>query len=111
MTNENEANRQFHVNEAGHNYEVHNMGEGTQQILFINKKPVSEGATEMMTVHDGTTNEAVLQMLIHRMEWLNERMPSFDNDDCINHLKFALTALERRTAERKNRGVEGTHQS
>lgn len=105
-----EKNRMMSVNDAGHDYELHNMGEGTQRLLFIKKEPVSEGSTEMHTVQEGTTNEAVLQMLIHRMKWLNERMPCRENSIVITKLEESLMWLEQRTAERNARGVEGTHQ-
>lgn len=108
----NEVDRMYHVNEPGHDYELHNMEDGTtQHVMFIKKEPVEEGSTEMKTVHNGTTNEAVLQMMIDRMEWLDERMPSEYNKRCIEHLKEALSALLERTKERKERGVEGTHQA
>ena len=98
------------VADAGHVYELHNVGEGTQVLAFIKKEPV-EGSTELKTVHDGTTNEAVLQVLIHRLKCLNEKMPHMHNESAINHLEIALGRLEARTAERMERNVEGTHQA
>lgn len=102
-----EAQRMFSVNDPGHDYELHNLGEGVQHIAFI-KKEKNEETGEFDTVQEGTTNEAVLEVLIHRMKFLNEKMPSSFNDDAIAHLEGALAALNARTAERKERGVEGT---
>lgn len=103
MDNSEEA-REMSVNDAGHDYELHNVGEGVQNIRFIKK----EGGE---TVHDGTTNEAVLQVLIHRLEVLEEKMPSEHNQKAIASLKEALAQLEARTADREERGVEGTDQA
>jgi len=106
MTNETEANRMFSVNEPGHDYELHNMESGVQNIKFINKKSDSEG--NLTTVHDGTTNEAVLQVLIERIKYLNNLMHSDFNNQAVTHLVAALEALEARTADRIAKGVEGT---
>lgn len=104
-----EANRAMSVNDAGHDYELHNMEEGVQNIRFIKKEGDGEG--NLKTVHDGTTNEAVLQVLIHRMKVLQEKMPSEHNEKAIAHLEGALAELEARTADRKVREVEGTNQA
>lgn len=97
------------VNDAGHDYELHNVEEGVQNIRFIKKEDDGEG--NLKTVHDGTTNEAVLQVLIHRLEVLEEKMPSEYNQKAIASLKDALASLEARTADRKERGVEGTQEA
>lgn len=103
-----EANRLFSVNDAGHDYELHNLeGAEVQNLKFI-KKEKSEETGEFETVQNGTTNEAVLEVLIHRMKVLNEKMHSPFNDEAIAHLEGALKALNARTAEREDRGVEGT---
>lgn len=103
---ESEKDRMFSVNDNGHDYELHNMENGVQNIKFINKKADSDG--KLTTVHDGTTNEAVLQVLIDRLEWLNGLMHSDYNINALSHLKEALHQLEARTADRKAKGIEGT---
>jgi hypothetical protein len=97
---------------AGHRYHLANVEGSKSQILqFIHKEPRYEGATEMMTLDDGTTNEEVLRVLINRMEFLQQRFPCSENLGAIDHLRGALTLLERRTADRLSRGVEGRHQA
>lgn len=81
-----------------------------QEIFFIKKQPKEEGSTEMETVQQGTTNEAVISVLIDRLNVLNERFPSKFNEDAIKHLHLAYEALFARTQDREARGVEGTHQ-
>ena len=98
----------FHVNDPGHEYEVHNVGEGTQHIAFIKKEEVDG---EFKTIQEGTTNEAVIEVLIHRIKFLNEKMACRENSLAITKLEEALHWLNARTAERKARGVEGTHQA
>lgn len=105
MPAEKEADRMCSVNDPAHDYELHNVGEGVQNIKFI-KKESQDG--ELVLVHDGTTNEAVLQVLIHRMKCLQERLPDAFTAMAISHCESALVELEKRTADRKERGVEGT---
>jgi len=97
---------------VGHSYGLKDFesGEHIQEIHFIYKKPVADGSTEMVTVNPGTTNEEVLEVLLDRMEHLNKKFPDKWNYQAILHMRLALEALETRTAERKKRNVEGTHQ-
>lgn len=99
------------VIKPGHAYRLFNHESAESQEVHFIQKIASGVENEMTTVSEGTTNEAVLAMLIDRMEFLNEKMHSAYNDEAINHLKQALYALGKRTMERIERGVEGTHQA
>lgn len=77
-------------------------------VHFIKKETDDE---ELVTVHDGTTNEAVLKMLIHRLNCLAEKLPSKETTVAIRKLDEALQLLDRRTRDRIARGVEGTHRA
>lgn len=98
---------------AGHKYELENFQnpiDVPNQILqFIEKKPAGEGFPEgsLITVNEGTTNEEVLKVLIDRCESLYAKFPSQETDCAIGHLRIALYALQSRTYERSQRGVEG----
>ncbi len=83
--------------------------EGDQDIKFINKAPVDGDLGKLETVHDGTTNEEVLKMLIHRCKVLNDKLYSEATSRAIHKMKDALMWLESRTKDRIQRGVEGTH--
>jgi hypothetical protein len=97
----------FNAVDAGHTYELaHHEGDGVELVHFIKKAPIDEG--ELETVQDGTTNEAIISMLIDRLQFLNEKMHSPKNDEAIKHLHLAFEALSARTADREERGVEGT---
>lgn len=96
----------------GHRYELENFeakDQPGQIIQFIQKEPITPGSPEIRTVFDGTTNEEVLAVLIDRLTEMNARFPSRDNSIAITHLEDALMRLEKRTADRKRRGVEGKH--
>lgn len=101
----------YSVNDPGHSYVLPNVDNGTQPLLFIRKKPTTEGKgnTPLMTAQDGTTTEAVIEVLIDRLEYLNTIMASEHNRSAIEHLQSAKSALENRTDDRKERGVEGTY--
>ena len=103
---------------AGYEYELHNFQErgsdqdvSTQTLHFIHKEPVEEGSTEMKTVREGTTNEAVIEMLIDRLRFLDEKFPSEYNQKAISDLEGAWEALNKRTAERMERDVEGKNEA
>ena len=96
----------------GHKYiadNFENSKEG-QTIQFIHKdKP--NGLFEYETINDGTTNEEVLEILIDRMYYLNDKFPCRENSIAITKLEEALMWLNKRTQDRINRGVEGKHKA
>lgn len=97
-----------------HKYELENFENKSapgQVLQFIEKIPDPSGDGKMITVNDGTTNEEVLAMLIHRLKGLGEKFPCRQNSIAITKLEEALMWLENRTAERKARGVEGLHKA
>lgn len=94
----------------GHKYELENFEEKDQpgQILqFIEKVPRAEKSTELVTVYNGTTNEEVLKVLIDRLSNLQAKFPCRENAIVITKLEECLMWLEKRTANRVARGVEG----
>lgn len=95
----------------GHKYELANFEkdapELNQTLQFICKEPVTPGSAELKTVADGTTNEEVLRMLIDRMQSLQVKFPCRENALVITKLEESLMWLEKRTADRKARAVEG----
>lgn len=101
----------FKVLDPGHSYELLNwMAPGSQVLNFI-KKELAEGEPTgtLETVQVGTTNEAVLLVLINRIELLDKKFPCQENKDALVHLQEALAALGARTHDRVERGVEGKH--
>ena len=74
-----------------------------QILQFIQKE-----GEPLKTIHDGTTNEEVLEMLIDRLESL-VKLPSTENVTAVGKCEQALQALRKRTADRKERGVGGTN--
>ena len=97
------------VLDPGHAYNLEKVEDEEYGIgiRFI-KKEEQDG--ELVTVKDGTTNEEVLRMMLHRMEYLQDKMPCPENEQAIGGLTMALSALERRTRARKEQEVEGTNQ-
>lgn len=93
----------------GHRYVAQNF-ENTvagQTIQFIQKNPIHPGSTELETISDGTTNEALLEVLIARMQYLQYKFPCRENAIVITNLEESLMWLEKRTRDRQSRGVEG----
>lgn len=98
----------------GHTYELerHEVkldGYPVERIQFINKVKQEDGS--LVTVADGTTNEEVLRVLIDRMNYLQKRMPCRENAIVITKLEESLMWLEKRTADRNARGVEGAEKA
>jgi hypothetical protein len=110
----------------GHRYELANFEnpEATGQVIqFIEKVSGQAILTEddngmtritvttetLITVHDGTTNEEVLSVLIDRCQNLHAKFPSRETAIAITKMEEALMWLEKRTRDRIKRGVEGQH--
>jgi len=98
----------------GHRYEVDNFedpksqGNPNQIIQFIEKEKNPSGA--LATVCDGTTNEELLRVLIDRLQFLSQKLPSRESAIALNYIQQALAWLKKRTEDRRARGVEGTFQ-
>lgn len=92
---------------AGHKYLISNFeNEGdVQSLQFIEKEKAETG--ELVTVVDGTTNEEVLCVLIDRLQFLNKLQPCRENSIVITKLEESLMWLDKRTADRAARHVEG----
>ncbi|EXQ87229.1 hypothetical protein J670_1287 [Acinetobacter baumannii 1058283] len=57
---------------------------------------------------NGVTSEALLKVLIHRTKTLDKKFPSKLKKKAIIYMESALEEFNKRTAERRARGVEGT---
>jgi hypothetical protein len=91
------------VNVDGHAY-VLVAGARNQEIGF-QLGPVAEAGV------NGFQNEQLIAVLVHRLGVLNKAFPCRENSLAITKLEEALLWLEKRTADRKARGVEGTNQA
>jgi hypothetical protein len=92
----------------GHKYSLSNFeGDGDQILQFIEKVPTTEDSTRLRTVNDGTTNEEVLAMILDRITHLQSKFPCRENAIVITKLEESLMWLNKRTSDRKARGVEG----
>ena len=110
--------KNINIVDAGHTYDLHNFQEkgsdqdvAVQTVKFIKKEPVGEGIPDMKTVQEGTTNEAVIEMLIDRLRFLNKKMPSEYNEKAISDLESAWESLNKRTEDREARNVEGKNEA
>lgn len=96
----------------GHLYALDNFeSNGVQTLQFIEKTSPVSGPGALLTINDGTTNEEVLAMLIDRLNFLQAKFPCRENAIATTHIETALLWLEKRTADRKARGVEGQHKA
>lgn len=86
--------------EEGHVYELNNYQTSQGQTISFMKR------TNGKLIHDGTTNEEVLEMLIARMKYLNTKCRCDENEIVINQLEESLIWLNRRTELRIAQGVE-----
>lgn len=92
----------------GHKYELDHFenfgleGVPVETLQFIEKVPISDGSTELITVNDGTTNEEVLKVLIDRMQYLQAKFPCKENAIVITKLEESLIWLNKRTADNES---------
>ena len=56
---------------------------------------------------NGVTNEALLTILIHRTNVLNEQFPCEENRIALDHMQKALESFNARNKDRIQRNVEG----
>lgn len=95
-----------------HMYELSNYNDPNivQRLHFVKMEPVEGDPVKLALVMNGTTNEEVLEMLLHRLQALYDKLPSKETAEALHHLALALGWLQHRTHDRNNRGVEGTRQ-
>lgn len=96
----------------GHRYALEsfeNKDPETRQVVQFIEKVQDPSATAgvLKTLNDGTTNEEVLAMLINRLNYLNGKFPCRENSIALTHIETALLWLNKRTADRIARNVEG----
>lgn len=88
---------------ASHVYKI--SGPSLEVILSFQNGPINEAGV------NGITHEALLAILIDRMEGFQAGPYANPfNDTALRRLRDAQEALLARTRERMERGVEGTHQ-
>ena len=84
--------------------------EGHQYVIVAGVKSTlldfQQGAIKEAGLN-GITNESLLDVIIHRMNYLNKRFPCIENENAIKCLNDALSHLNARTSQRISRGVEG----
>ena len=103
------------VKTEGHTYELSNFENPNSQgqtLQFIHKEQnINVGAAdgELTTIKDGTTNEEVFEVMIDRMGYLQSKFPCRENAIVITKLEESLMWLNKRTADRVKRNVEGKH--
>ncbi len=93
---------------ANHQYAIEHTGGKCpgwkERILFQNGTLPEVGV-------NGLTHEALLAILIDRMEGFQSgQFACFENERALAHLRDAVGWLKLRTEKRAKRGVEGTHQ-
>lgn len=87
----------------GHMYQLV-VGDDSSHLHF-QRGPVKEYGV------NGLQNEQLLAVLVHRLGVLNKAFPCRENSLAITKLEEARMWLEKRTADREARGVEGTNQA
>lgn len=96
----------------GHTYELSNF-ENKEQIgqtlQFIHKEPITPDSKELETISDGTTNEELIEVLIDRMQFLQNKIPCRENAIVLTKLEESLMWLNKRTQDRIKRNVENKH--
>lgn len=100
----------MHTLEVGYDYELVNFdnNKSSQRLKFIHKIPDVSDQTKLVTKEDGTTNEEVLEVLIHRLKFLYQKLPDILTQEALACCEDALRALHERTQARRKRGIEGT---
>lgn len=60
---------------------------------------------------NGITPEALLEILIHRFEGFQQgKFACTENEEALTHMRGAVEAIQKRIANRKDRGVHNTYE-
>lgn len=113
-----DTDKQFEVIEPGHVYDAFDTELSEEpghinktRIVFMRKEPRQAGDSEMEVTLEGTTTEAVLGILIDRVQYLQEQVPCDENKVVLQGLFKARDWLDKRTKNRQARGVEGSNKA
>lgn len=95
----------------GYKYKLELFDDNSKSIelQFIQKECINQETGELKTISDGITDEQLLKILIDRKNEQQLKFPCRENTIATTHLETALLWLEKRTADRKMRNVEGKH--
>jgi hypothetical protein len=85
--------------DQGHRYILDAIDNGTpQHLAFVKREgdnyPGNDGH------YGGTQAQEVIRALIERTIYVNAQIPHAANEEVVEHLRFALLALEQRAAQR-----------
>lgn len=86
----------MYCSDPGH---VYQLDEAKQQVFFIKR-------TNGKLTHPGTTNEELLEVLIDRTKFLDEKFPCVENKVALAAMQYALDSFNSRTQKRVAQGVE-----
>ena len=101
----NEEKNEYALFQFKRDYSSPEDKEGTQMFQKLTFYKMNEDGT----FKNGTTLEELLRVGIKRLTDLNNRFDCEENKIAITKMKEALEALNKRTNDRKERGVEGKH--
>lgn len=91
------------VLEAGHTYALQSLDGGDWETLRFVKRE-GPGYPGNKGHHPGTIIQEVCRALIDRLDYVNKQIPCKDNRDARMHLEIVIWLLEKRAAERHERG-------
>lgn len=101
------ANHQYIVSWNGINKDLQGTQRSYYQSCYVG---FQDGPIKEFGVN-GVTNEALLAIVRDRLECFQAGpFASTDNETALNHVRFAMDALHKRTRDRLARNVEGTNQ-
>jgi hypothetical protein len=93
-----------HNGNASHTYSIAVLPSGRMWLVSFQEGPIKEAGV------NGVTQEALLAILIDRLECFQESKWACDeNAIALSNLRAARDVLLERTKKRLARGVEGTH--
>ena len=96
---------EYALSQFKRDYETPDDKEGTQKFQKITFYKLNQDGS----YENGTTLEELLRVGIRRLQNLNSRFLCRENSVAITKMEEALMWLNKRTENRKERGVEGKH--
>jgi hypothetical protein len=68
-------------------YELESVhGTEIQAVKFITTTPSVDNPKKLIMINDGTTNEELIRVLIHRLEWQNRKLACMETQHAMFYL-------------------------
>ena len=95
------------VDDPGHGYIVDNYDSNfnSEQIIYFMKRIGENYPGNFGPGHPGTNCQELIRVIIDRVKYLDNQIPSWHNKEVLKDLRHALLMFEDRAADRRSQKI------